>query len=153
MALVAYSDESDSSDEDTSQVSFLKTCPNASTKQNLNANSPSTKAYSTLSSSTNGINSVPPSGIESIIDEDEDFIQTADSTDVASNKVLLSSLQAVARTPTSVNISNLALDIVEDELTDVPTKETWKVSQDVLKKLVGLFLFHCFPCYTLVVQF
>uniref|UniRef100_A0A2P2HYQ4 Serine-rich adhesin for platelets-like n=1 Tax=Hirondellea gigas TaxID=1518452 RepID=A0A2P2HYQ4_9CRUS len=74
-------------------------------------------------------------GIDSIIDDDVFVIP--DSRNILSNKsTLLSSLPDVSRTKFGIVSSALVetdLDGENDELTDVPTTGTWKVTQDIIK--------------------
>lgn len=68
-----------------------------------------------------------PSGVETIVDEDDDY--AAESASVPSSGLFSS-------VPAPVPVSSLlpAGEEVEDEVVDVPTVETWKVTRDLKKQ-------------------
>lgn len=68
-----------------------------------------------------------PSGVETIVDEDDDY--AAESASVPSSGLFSS-------VPAPVPVSSLlpAGEEVEDEVVDVPTVDTWKVTRDLKKQ-------------------
>ena len=153
MALVAYSDESDMSDTEDAESSptHLSTSVSdgpalknsgagvakgsaASTDaavdgSNAGANGRTAEASCSSIGVTNGSAAVG-TGVATIVDDDDDFIVPGDSN-IISGRKFLSTLPAVSKA-TRVNSP---LDGLEDDLTDVPTKDTWKVSKEVLQRV------------------
>jgi len=106
MALVAYSDESDMSEDEESSTPSNGAAKNGDTKQ------PSIFG-----------------GIDSIVDEDEDLdnFVTPNQSNIISSRVSLSSIPKAKGVVTPI----ATLTSEDDELTDVPTKDTMKYNEEV----------------------
>ncbi|XP_018022115.1 serine-rich adhesin for platelets isoform X2 [Hyalella azteca] len=133
MALVAYSDESDlSSDEE--KVESYRNIPIPSGYKPAN-DFPSPQILNNRKITDASSNHEISSGVDSIeMDEDDDhmFAVPASKSNLKSpaSLSLLSSLPAAI----AAGASMAKLDLSDDELTDVPTKETWKPAQEILIK-------------------
>lgn len=139
MALVAYSDESDLSDEEIDATPHTNLVTKVAEEINAVNNSKTTVVI--VQSSVSKIKSIqgtigtPSSGIESIIDEDEVFTIPTSKNILSANSKLVSALADVTK---PADTSGSLQAVQEDDLTDVPTKETWKISQDIMKERVGV---------------
>lgn len=132
MALVAYSDESDFSDEEEILQPSIQ--PNISKNTNPTSSKNSfLKNISNSSSLENGTENDKQSGIDSIIDEDDEFLKPSSVIGSLPAKAQSNLLSAL---PAAVGTRVAALDLGDDELTDVPTKETWKPAQEILNNKV-----------------
>lgn len=113
MALVAYSDNSDMGTDSEDEEETLNDKP----PQKIDAKKPSADTPK---------NVIPkPSGVETIVDEDDDY-----AVESKPSSGLFSSVPAPVPVMSLLPVG----EEVEDEVVDVPTVETWKVTQDLKKQ-------------------
>lgn len=113
MALVAYSDNSDMGTDSEDEEETMNNKP----PQKIDTKMPTTDPPK---------NVIPkPSGVETIVDEDDDY---------AAESVPSSGLFSSVPAPVPVASLLLAGEEMEDDVVDVPTVETWKVTQDLKKQ-------------------
>ena len=116
MALVAYSDDSDlgTDSEDGDEVQKDVVVKRGDGKVERPARAPPAR--------TEG-------GVDSIEDEDEDFSKSENTP-----SALFSSVPAAVAVSSLLDVG----DVEEDEVVDVPTVDTWKVTQELKKQNNGV---------------
>ncbi|XP_042205908.1 proline-rich protein PRCC-like [Homarus americanus] len=121
MALVAYSDDSDLGSDSEDGEEHLESSIEKELKPQVTNNGVNGTPFSQVKSNSGQPNLVLDSGVDSIVDEDDNI--------EVKKTGLLASIPA-AKPLTSIG-DGVEIGEEADELTDVPTVDTWKVIQEL----------------------